>query len=498
MNEKLKGIIIGSVALAALGGTFAVLKLTAPETPADGGEGSSISESSEQPGETVDLIDTQLEKISTIHVKNEFGEYTFTGPSESGKEASGIAELKGLSINSSKVNDIGTDTAEFQAHRIAEKGATDLAKYGLAEPQAEFDIVFSDGTERDFFVGSKTPEDSYYYVYEKGSTDVYTVNQTLIRNFLEPVAHFVDKTILGSQTEDTPDFGKLSIHRKDLEYDLVFEQDKGMFAKSSSNMASAQVMTSPIFAYLDGTNSTDLLYKLYGLTAMEVVKIHPDEADLKEYGLDDPVCVVQFSGEGYDYTLNIGGDFHEENEQGQKQTAAAAYYCTFKGDDRRDCIYKVDASALPYMTVLPSDVISSLMTWNMVTDVKDVAFSGSCNDVFEITVTGEDKDAEVEKVVCGGKELDVGTFKNLYQFILTCPTKDGIWFEDPSGEPYLTISINCLDGHSDVIELYKDTERRSIVKLNGRTSYRMQSKWADRLLKNIEAVKNGGTVEQDY
>jgi hypothetical protein len=49
-----------------------------------------------------------------------------------------------------------------------------------------------------------------------------------------------------------------------------------------------------------------------------------------------------------------------------------------------------------------------------------------------------------------------------------------------------------------VIELYKDTDRRAIVKLNGRPSYRIQSKWADRLTKNIEAVKTGGKVEEDY
>ena len=498
MNDKLKGIIIGCVALAALGGTFAVLKMTAPETPSDGSDQSSISESSEQPSETVQLIEKTPENIKTVHVKNEYGEYTFTGPSASGKETSGIAELKGLSLNTNKVNDIGADTAELEAHRLAEQGAADLAKYGLAEPKAEFDVVFDDGTERDFYIGDKSPEGTFYYLYEKGNTDVYMVSESLLRNFFEPAAHFVDKTILGSQTEDSPDFGKLSIHRKDLEYDLVFEQDKGMFEKSSSNMASAQVMTSPIFAYLDGTNSSDLLYKLYGLTAMEVIKAYPTDEDLKEYGLDDPICVVEFSGEGYDYTLNIGGDFHEENENGQQQTAAAAYYCTFKGAENRNCIYKVDASALPYVTVLPNDVISSLMTWNMVTDVKDVAFSGSSNDVFEISITGDGSDAEIEKVVCGGKELDISTFKNLYQYLLTCPTKDGIWFEEPSGEPYLTISINCLDGHSDVIELYKDTDRRSIVKLNGRPSYRIQSKWADRLLKNIEAVKTGGTVEQDY
>ena len=498
MNDKIKGIIIGGVVLAALGGTLAVLKFTGMDTDPNESS-SSISESeSEAPDESVLLIDRKEEDIKEVKVTNAEGSYTYTGPSESGKVGSGIVELKGLGLNGSKVDDIGTDTAQFKAYRLAEGGASDLAKYGLAEPQAHFEAYFNDGTERDFLIGDKAPEGRHYYVCEKGSNDVYMVSESLIRNFLEPVAHFANKTLLDAQSDDSPEFGKLVISRKDIDYDIVFEQDNGEFSKSSANMASAQVMTAPIFAYLDGTNSTDLLYKMYGLTAMEAMKAFPDENDMKEYGLDDPACTVEFSGEGYDYVLKIGNAFHEENEQGEQQTAAAAYFCAFEGREDRNCIWKIDATALPYMTVKPGDVISSLMTWNMVTDVKNVTFTGDSDDVFEITVTGEGDDAELEKVTCGGQEIDISSFKNLYQYMLTCPGKDGIYFEDPEGEPYLTISINCIDGHSDVIELYKDTDRRAIVKLNGRTSYRIRSTWTDRLLKNIEAVKTGGTVEQDY
>lgn len=499
MNDKLKGIIISGVVLAALGGTLAIMKFTGLDTPPEGTESSSVADSSSQaPDESVLLIDKTEENIKTVKVTNESGGYTFTGPSASGKDAASITELKGLALNTSKVADIGLDTAQFRAYRLAESGASDLAKYGLAEPQASIDVTFDDGSERSFSIGSKSPEDRFYYVCEKGSNDVYMVSDSLIRNYLEPMEHFVDKTILGAQTDDTPEFGKLSISRKDLDYDMVFETDKGNFSRSSENMASAQVMTEPIFAYLDGTNSSDLLYKLYGLTAMEVIKVFPTDADLKEYGLDDPECTVGFSGEGYDFTLSIGNGFHEENEQGNLQTAAAAYYCTFKGDDRRNCIYKVDASALPFLTVLPNDVISSLMTYNMITDVTSIEFKGDSNDKFEIAITGEGNDAELEKVTCNGSEVDIPSFKSLYQFILVCPTKDGVYFEDPAGEPYLTMSINCADGHSDVIELYKDTDRRSIVKLNGRTSYRIRAKWGEALLKNVEAVKTGGEVDANY
>ena len=500
MNDKVKGIIIGGVVLAALGGTLAVLKFTGVEDEVKAASDSSsiVSDSSEAPDESVQLISREETEVKEVKVTNEFGGYTFTGKAASGKENAGIVELKGLGLNVNKVNDIGIDSANLKAYRLAEHGAADLRKYGLTAPQASFDITFTDGEQRSFLIGNKAPDEQFCYVCEKGSSDVYMINESLLRNFFEPIEHFVNRTLVEAQTEDTPEFGKLSISRKDLDYDIVFEQDHGTYERSSMNMISGQVMTAPIFAYLDGTNSTDLLYNMYGLTAKETMKVHPSEDDLKEYGLDDPACVVEFSGEGYDYILKIGNGFHDENEQGEEITEASAYFCTIEGVDGRDCIFKIDATALPYLTVVPGDVISSLMTWNIITDVENVSFKGLSDDVFEIKTTGEGDDAELEGVTCGGKELDVPTFKSFYQFLLTCPTKNGIYFEDPSGEAYLTISINCKDGHSDVIELYKDTDRRSIVKLNGRTSYRIQSKWVDRLIKNIEAVKNGEEIEQDY
>ena len=500
MNDKLKGIIIGGVVLAALGGTLAVMKFTGLDTPTE--SSSETASSSSKVDESVQLIDKTAADITSIDVKNGFGGFTYTGASESGKENSGITELKGLALKTRTVSDIGEDTAQLKAYKLVESGAADLTKYGLTDAEAEFDVHFADGSERDFLIGIEAPQNRYRYLCEKGSSDVYMVMESLIKPYLNPKEDLVDTTLIESPeqttTDSTIEFGKLTIHRSDLDYDMVFEQDDGNFAQSSSNMVSAQVMTEPIFAYLDGTRSTNVIYALYGLTAMTAEKVFPTEADLAEYGLDEPRCTVTFTGKDYDYKLDIGNEFHEENDKGEQQTAAAAYYCTIEGVDGKDCIWKVDASALPFVTVMPNDIISTLMTWNMVTDVSEIKLSGETEDTFALTIEGEGDDAQIAGVTCNGSEVDVESFKALYQYILTCPTKDGIWFEEPTGEAFRRIEVVCADGHSDVIELYKDTDRRAIVKLNGRPSYRIQSKWADRLTKNIEAVKTGGKVEEDY
>lgn len=497
MNDKLKGIIIGGVVLAALGGTLGVLKLTGADVTTD--DSSSEAVSSSEVDESVKLIDVTADDIKSISVSNEYGGYTYNGASASGKDNCSITELKGLALYTRKVSDIGEDTAQLTAYKLAESGADDLNKYGLVNAAAEFDISFADGSERDFLIGDKAHQNRYRYLCEKGSNDVYMVLESTLASFLGAKEELLNTTLVESVSNDEDfQFGKLTVSRADLDYDMVFEQDSEEFSKSSSNMVSAQVMTEPIFSYLDGTNSSNIIYAMFGLTAMSAEKIFPDENDIKEYGLDEPRCVVTYEGTDGDYTLSIGGEFHDVNEDGEEQSAASAYYCTIEGVEGKDCIWKVDATALPWVTMLPTDVLTSLMTWNMVTDVTQVELSGeAANELFEISCEGEGDDAEVSKVTCNGEEIDVDTFKGLYQYILTCPTKEEIWFKDPEGEAYLTLEIRCADS-ADTIEFYKDTDRRDIVKLNGRTSYRIQSKWVDRLLKNVEAAKTGGEVEEDY
>ena len=499
MNDKLKGIIVCAVVVGALGATLGIMKLTGMDAPAsdDSSSKSPTASKAEEPDESVKLIDVQPEDVQKITVINGSGGYTYLASDESGKLGAHIVELKGLEQSSDKLKDIAEDTSQLTAKKLVESGASDLAKYGFDDPAAEFTVEFADGTERTFLVGAAAPQNRYRYLCEKpadgGSTaDVYMVLNYTLSNFIERKEDLLNMTLL-KQPQESVTFGKLTVSRKDLDYDMVFENDNGQYDKSNENMPSAQVMTEPIFSYLNGTSSTDVMTSLYGLTAMSAEVIFPDEKALAEYGLDDPIAVVTFVGDDYDYKLSIGNSYQEENATGELQTAASAYYCTFEGVEGKDCIWKVDATALPWANLVPEDIITTLMTWNMVTDLSEIDISGSASAKFEITSAGED----LTSVKIDGSDCDVDTFKTLYQYILSCPTAE-IWFDDPSGEPYLTIDIKRADGGGDTIEFYKDTERRSIVKLNSRTSYRIPTTWSDRFVKNIDAVKTGGEIVEDY
>jgi hypothetical protein len=502
MNSKLKGIIVCIVVLVGLGGTLAVLKLTGADTADDSSADSSETEAStSSEDESVQLVDMDASDVVSVVAENENGTFTYYHDTETGKDTTGIKELDGLELDSNMVSDLASDASQLTAYKLVEEDASDLEKYGLSEPIAKFTVTFTDGGERTFEIGDTAPQNRYCYFKEADSNDVYMMLYSTVQYYTYGKESFVETTLLETPDDDMPDFGTLTIARTSYDYDMVFQQDsEEVNSKVSENMASQQVMTSPIFSYLNVDTATDMLYGLYGLTAAEAVEVFPDEDALKEYGLDDPQTTVTFVGDGYDYTLTIGNEYHELNDDGEEQTSVSAYYCYFEGVSGKDCIWKIDASALPWVTLEPGDVVTSMMTWNMVTDVDNIKVYGDDVDDIEMSPTveeDEDGDEDLASVTVNGNEADVETFKSFYMYILTCPTSELI-FDLPEGNPYLTLEINCEGDDSDVIEFYKDTERRSIAVLNGKTPYRIKTSWTDRMVQNAEAVRDGGEVVDTY
>ena len=145
------------------------------------------------------------------------------------------------------------------------------------------------------------------------------------------------------------------------------------------------------------------------------------------------------------------------------------------------------------------------MTTNYLVDLAEMSieFDGE-KTVYEMTTNGGSTDtdengkaADVTAVTVDGKDIDVYEYKSLYQYIMSCPTNE-ICFDDPEGEAQVVIRETRKDGGEDVIELYKDTARRYVVKLNGKTSFRIQSTWVDNLKTNMENLKNGKKVNDTY
>lgn len=490
MNGKIQGIIVCGVVVACLGGTLAFLNATGGGSESESDSSSqTVNDTSEDT--SVLLIDSTADDIESISAVNQYGGFTMVRPS-SGKTVWNIEELNGINQSSTLQSGMAEDIAQLEAYKTVEEDASDLEKYGLTEPQGEFTVTFSDDTERTFCIGNESTQSRYLYFCEKGDNDVYMVLNSRLSYFIEPKENFVDTSLIESMDDsDETNYGTLAIRRSDLDYEMIFEMDP----YDNENMVSMQVMTEPIFAYLNGTVSYSTTHGMYGLSAESAQVVFPDEEDFETYGLDEPLAEVTFTGDDYDYTLTIGDPIYQQNDSGEDTDEVASYYCYLTGVDGADCIWVISADSLPWATVLPEDVITSLMTSNNIMDVSDVVVTADEEEVtYVIDSNGEDT---INSVTMNGEEVEVELFQDLYEYLITCPTSE-IYSDEPEGENYLTIEINCKDGHSDVMEFYTDSSRRSIVVLNGRPSFRVQTNWTDRFLENMESVQNGDAVVDTY
>lgn len=498
MNGKVQGIIICGVIAASLAGVMVFLNATGDSPQKD--ESSSVAETTSSKDESVLILD-RAEDISTVHITNESGEYTLE-KSGSGKSLWTIGELGTVSQNNTLKDSLRDACGNLTAKKLVEENASDMSKYGLDKPIASVTITYSDESRTVLDVGTTAPNERYSYARIQGENSVYMVLGSRLSYFTNPVTAYAELNLIAQPSdEEWPDYGVETITRKDWDYEVTFENDP----QDNEAMLSSQVITSPIFSYLNITGSSDVTHGMWGLTASECVVLEPEQEELDEYGLADPFCTVNLKGEGYDYNLLIGDPIKAVDSEGSETDAVTGYYCYLENDSGKNAVYSVGVDSLPWATFEVKDVISNIMTSNYLVDLSEISieYKGE-KTVYEITSNGSSSEtledgsaADVTSVKCGGKELDIYNFKSLYQFMMTCPTNE-IYFTEPEGESEMTIVQTRADGGSDTIELYKDTSRRYIVKLNGKTSFRIQSTWIDTLVKNMDNIKNGKEVDDNY
>lgn len=489
MKAKTKSLMFMGVFILCMALVALILVLTQPKNEEDD---SSVQTQST----TIELLSYERDNISSMTVSNQYGEYTIT------QNAKGFSvnELGSLKQNSTVMGAAGNCATKITAQALVEKNAESLEKYGLEEGSetASCEVVMKDGTGYTLIFGSDAPDGSSVYMRMSDSTDVYTVLKSSASYFYNAkesyVSLIIKESISSESTAPTIDF--LTITRKDLDYDIIFEDDTKNYATDEVSMASSQVMISPVYAYLDITNSNDILYGIWGLTATEAIKPFPTEEELAEYGLDDPFCTVRMDAELQVYTLLIGDVAgYSLDENGNETTEPAYFYGYYEGTD---CIFVFSADEVKWATFQPIDILSSLMTSNYIykLDYIDIQLHNGEDIDYYFDVTGNVDEGELS-VMLDGSPASTEDFKILYQFLLKCPI-DALCLEDPSPDAKLLAYIDFRreDGGGDTLEFYDDGTNRVTIKLNGYTSFSQPKSYLDTLCSNLELFKEGASGDQ--
>lgn len=485
MTKRVKNLLVIGIFILCMAVVLVILVLTQPKDDVDD---DSVTESS-----TISVLNYQRDDILTYKITNDNGEFVV----RNGVQGFTIDEYNGFRQNSTTLAAAGKCVTSLTAQALVEENASNLDKYGLSEesPKARCDVTLKNGTEYSVYYGINSPDGSTRYFRLADSNDVYTVLLNSSGYFYYREEDFLSLSVTDELTNNNtaPTIDYLTITRKDLDYDVKFEDDSKNYAIDEVSMASAQVMISPVYAYLDITNSNAIIYGLWGLTATSVVKVHPTEADFEKYGLDDPYCTVDLDAELQKYYLRIGDvASYELDQDGTPTTVPAEYYCYYEGID---IIYTFSTSEVPWTTFMPIDILSTMMTSNYIykLDYIDVNYYGDDAVRYYFDITGDVEETTVEGTV-DGEKFNPDDFKILYQFFLQCPIDD-LCLEDPTEDDPLiaTIDFRRDDGGGDLLEFYDTGANRVTVKLNGTTSFSQPKGYLSVLRQNIEAFKGGAS-----
>ncbi|GEM_PF-3324582 len=172
---------------------------------------------------------------------------------------------------------IADEVKELRYRHLVEEKATDLKKYGLADPRAVIK-VWERGNPKPVVIkiGDKNPMDANRYAMVEGDGRVVILPSLFTDLALKSPNDYRDKKIARfdeSLAEKIQVQGKTS-------YTLVKKGDDWW-------------MTQPVNSMADNYKCEDLLYTLTGTDAKAFVKDSAEEKDLKEYGLDAPDLVIR-------------------------------------------------------------------------------------------------------------------------------------------------------------------------------------------------------------
>ncbi len=487
MAQRKKTLLIIGLFVVSMAIVLAVLMLTLPKPETE--------EDTATTSDGLQLLGYTRDDVMSVTVTNENGSFTV----KNGVSGFSIEDNAEFRQNSTTLGAMARCVAELNAKELVEENAKDLDKYGLSDenPKARADVVLKDGTEYSVYFGIDAPDGSTRYLRKADSRDVYTAPLSSTGYFYNRSADFISLVVTEelSNNNTAPTIDWMTVTRKDLDYDVRFEDDTKNYATDEVSMASAQVMIEPVYAYLDITNSNAIIYGIWGLTAVDVACVHPSEDDLKEYGLDDPFCTVNIDAELQNYHLDIGNVCEFElDETGAETSVPASYYCYYRGID---LVYVFETSEIPWVSFMPIDILSSMMTSNYIytLDHIDIEYYGEPAESHHFDVGGDSETAEVWGSV-DGEEFEGDNFKELYKFILKCPIDDLCFTEPEEGSLIAVMDIRRTDGAGDTVEFYDGGANRVIIKLNGVTSFSQPRNYLTVLLKNIALFKEGATGDE--
>ncbi len=458
MGNKIKSIIIGGIALVLLLITMLILVLT--DKPKE------QNEQGLQNSSVVVLWKHDVDSIKKVEVNNDKGNYIV---SKNDKGDLVIDELSDYPLIANEFISLKNVLSTFTATRVVEKNPEDIEKYGFNNPVATASVTFEDGTVNTIKLGKMLPTDGGYYTMINDDTTVYAVAKMDVANLLYKAVDYIDHFII-RETEDN--------FVEKLRVDGANFKEKPLIIELDENQK--YFIKSPIEAEINSFEGKEVVEGLYTLYAEEIAAV----GNGAEYGFSSPYAVIDYTKDGIDGKLYIG-------DSTDIDSVPARYVMT----DKSDIIYKVDASLLPWTDTVIDELYNDLVLIPNINTVDTItlSFKGESH-VFKSKGEKDSLTATLD-----GNEIDTVNYRTMYEFLISAIAKE-INYGEVKGESIVKVVYKYRDSKikDDVIEFFACDERRCIISLNGAESFLTERRYVDKIISNLEKVRNGEKPLLDY
>jgi hypothetical protein len=367
-----------------------------------------------------------------------------------------------------------------------------LAPYGLAEPAAQVEIGYADGSALTLLLGQLERVSGDYYLAIAGDPAVYLLAAERAAGLLLPQKALIEDLITPRLALSSPLSALLDVTfaggllAEPVTVHAVAAGDPQVARAALSFGAPTHIVRGRGVYELDQTYGVEMLGALLGLTALDVAGYNLTPQEISAFGFDRPTMQVAF-----DLRNGVGAPVEHYRLALLRQGDTC--YLT-RNDD--GVIYVVAEPAflrLAYDKLLVRWFLSPLLT-----DVRAVEISSE-GQAYSFAITGETNAAK--RVTCNGQPLDIDRFRTLYRLLVSA-AHDGALLPDATvtGEPLLRVTYHYRDvGKApDVMALYPGDARRVVVEVNGVTELAMREMYLTRVQQALRALWTDTPIELDW
>lgn len=444
--------------------------------------------------------------VKSIHVTSRLDEFTLA-INDDGVFA--LTDSGDLPINSTNVKALVSSFERVVAEKAVVTDPPSFADYGLDDPTATVEVVYTDGVTILYELASLAVGDRYYLRIDKGDT-VYLMDASLPEQVMQTAEAFIGLSMIAPPSVGSTDAGG-SVVVKELSLTGTVRDKKivTLRRKESSDSGefenSSYLLTEP---YLSDTDSTVVsgISSATSLIASDIIALHPTEAQLEEYGLKDPYSVAKVVLAVYTYTTDNNGEVATEGYYNEtphiillgNKDDNGNYYAMV---DTADVVYQVSPESVPWAEKTYHDFANQYLFLRNLTTLSSITYTtGGKTYEFKLEHFPEESDLDAQlRVTMGGTQYPTDQFRELYKVMMTL-YRTGPAPAEPQGDPLLTVRIVSTDTSYSAkeISIYSYSGSVYIARAENGDTYKVTASRVDDAIAQLNNFLNGELVINRY